>query len=159
MARLIPAAERITRARALIQKAYEHPVPAEGGKYDFSYIAQVKDYLRQAKDLVKFLSMNPGVSAEIKAEAKKIFEEADAANRRFSRDFQSVALCRLPPNLPRLEVCYHLTHENRFAEFWQSFARVQCPALCLTVMDYMDEHEQRKCLTLLTALMYNRCST
>jgi hypothetical protein len=81
MARLIPAAERITLARALIQKAYEHPVPAEGGKYDFSYIAQVKDYLRQAKDLVKFLSMNPGISAEIKAEAKKIFEEADAANR------------------------------------------------------------------------------
>jgi hypothetical protein len=81
MARLIPAAERITLARALIQKAYEHPVPAEGGKYDFSYIAQVKDYLRQAKDLVKFLSMNPGVSAEIKADAKKIFEEADAANQ------------------------------------------------------------------------------
>ena len=81
MARLIPADERITRARALIQKAYQHPVPAEGGKYDFSYIAQVKDYLRQAKDLVKFLSMNPGVSPEIKAEAKKIFEEADAANQ------------------------------------------------------------------------------
>jgi hypothetical protein len=36
MARLIPAAERISRARALIQKAYPHPVPAEGGKYDFS---------------------------------------------------------------------------------------------------------------------------
>jgi hypothetical protein len=81
MARLIPAAERITRARALIQMAYQHPIPAEGGKYDFSYIAQVKDYLRQAKDLVKFLSMNPGVNAEIKAEVKKIFEEADAANQ------------------------------------------------------------------------------
>jgi hypothetical protein len=81
MARLIPAAERISRARALIQKAYQHPIPAEGGKYDFSYIAQVKDYLRQAKDLVKFLSMNPGVNAEVKAEVKKIFEEADAANQ------------------------------------------------------------------------------
>jgi hypothetical protein len=31
MARLIPAAERITRPRALIQKAYEHPVPAVDG--------------------------------------------------------------------------------------------------------------------------------
>jgi hypothetical protein len=78
MARLIPSAERIVRARALIQKARDYPVPAEG-KVDFSYIAHVKDFLRQAKDMVKFLQMNPGVNAEIKAEARKIFEEADAA--------------------------------------------------------------------------------
>lgn len=76
-----PSHSRRRNPRALIQKAYEHTGPAEGGKYDFSYIAQVKDTLRQAKDLVKFLSMNPGVSPEIKAEARKIFEEADAANQ------------------------------------------------------------------------------
>ncbi len=52
MSRLITAAERIKRARALIKQARVLPVPAETGKYDLSYIAQVKDLLRQARDLV-----------------------------------------------------------------------------------------------------------
>jgi hypothetical protein len=43
MPRLIPAAERIVRARALIRQARELPLPAEGGRGDFSYIAKVKD--------------------------------------------------------------------------------------------------------------------
>ena len=45
MSRLIPAAERILRARTLIQQARDLPVPAEGGRGDFSYVAQVKDLL------------------------------------------------------------------------------------------------------------------
>jgi len=81
MAKMIPAAERIIRARALIQKARELPVPAELGKNDLSYIAGVKDLLRQARDLVKFIPMTAGVSAEMKEEVKKIYEEADQANR------------------------------------------------------------------------------
>ena len=68
-------------ARALIQKAREFPLPAEGGKYDFSYIAQVKDLLRQARDLVKYIPQTAGTSAEIKAEAVKIKLEADQADR------------------------------------------------------------------------------
>ena len=69
MAKLIPAAERILRARELIQKARDIPVPQEGlGKSDFSYIANVKDLLRQARDMVKFIPMTAGVSAEMKAE-------------------------------------------------------------------------------------------
>jgi len=51
MAKMIPAAERIIRARTLIQEAREFPVPAELGKNDLSYIAGVKDLLRQARDL------------------------------------------------------------------------------------------------------------
>jgi hypothetical protein len=47
MSRLIPAAERISRARQLIQQARDLPVPPELGRNDFSYIAQVKDLLRQ----------------------------------------------------------------------------------------------------------------
>ncbi len=43
MARLIPSAERILRARILIQQARELPVPEPLGNKDFSYIAQVKD--------------------------------------------------------------------------------------------------------------------
>jgi hypothetical protein len=81
MTRLIPAAERIKMARELIQKAREYPLPAEGGKYDFSYIAQVKDLLRQARDLVKFIPQTAGASAEVKADAVKIKLEADQADR------------------------------------------------------------------------------
>lgn len=82
MAKLIPAAERITRARKLIQQARDLPVPQGGlGKSDFSYIAQVKDLLRQARDMVKFIPQTAGVSAEMKEEVKKIFEEADQANQ------------------------------------------------------------------------------
>jgi hypothetical protein len=81
MTRLIPAAERINLARGLIQKAREFPIPADGGKHDFSYIANVKDLLRQARELVKFIPQTAGTSAEIKAEALKIKLEADQADR------------------------------------------------------------------------------
>jgi hypothetical protein len=81
MAKMIPAAERIIRARSLIQKARDFPVPAELGKNDLSYIAGVNDLLRQARDLVKFIPMTAGVSVEMKEEVKKVFEEADQANR------------------------------------------------------------------------------
>ena len=81
MAKMIPAAERIIRARNLIQEARDFPVPAELGKNDLSYIAGVKDLLRQARDLVKFIPMTAGVSTEMKEEVKKVFEEAEQANR------------------------------------------------------------------------------
>ena len=81
MAKLIPAAERIIRAREFIQRAREFPVPPELGKNDLSYIAGVRDLLRQARDLVKFIPMTAGVSAEMKGEVRRIFEEADQANR------------------------------------------------------------------------------
>ena len=82
MAKLIQAAERITRARDLIQQARDLPVPQTGlGKSDFSYIAQVKDLLRQARDLVKFIPQTVGVSAEMKEEVKKVYEEIEQASR------------------------------------------------------------------------------
>ena len=82
MAKLIPASERIIRARKLIQQARDLPVPQTGlGKSDFSYIANVKDLLRQAKDMVKFIPQMAGVSAEMKDEVKKVYEEAELANR------------------------------------------------------------------------------
>ena len=81
MAKLIPAEERIVRARKLIQKARVFPIPEGLGKNDLSYIAGVKDLLRQARDMVKFIPMRAGVSAEMKTEVQKIFEEADQANR------------------------------------------------------------------------------
>jgi hypothetical protein len=82
MPKLIPAAERVIRARNLIQQARELPVPQTGlGKSDFSYIAQIKDLFRQARDLVKFIPQTAGVSAEMKEEVKKIFEEIEQANK------------------------------------------------------------------------------
>lgn len=82
MAKLIPADERIRRARKLIQQARDLPVPTTGlGKSDFSYIANVKDILRQARDMVKFIPQTAGVSVEMKEEVKKIYEEIEQANR------------------------------------------------------------------------------
>lgn len=82
MAKLIPAAERLIRARKLIQQARDLPVPTTGlGKSDFSYIASVKDLLRQARDLVKFIPQTAGVSAEMKDDVKKVYEEIEQADR------------------------------------------------------------------------------
>jgi hypothetical protein len=81
MAKLIPAAERVIRARQLIQQAREFPIPPELGKNDLSYIAGVKDLLRQARDLVKFIPQTAGVSREMKEDVKKIYEEIEQANR------------------------------------------------------------------------------
>ena len=85
MSRLIPAAERILKARKYIQQARDLPVPAEGGKNNFSYIAQVKDFMRQARDMVKFISMTPSATAEMKDEVKKIYAEAGQAEREILR--------------------------------------------------------------------------
>jgi hypothetical protein len=82
MPKLIPAAERVIRARKFIQQARDLPVPQAGlGKSDFSYIAQVKDLLRKARDMVKFIPQTAGVSAEMKEEIKRIYEEIKQADR------------------------------------------------------------------------------
>lgn len=81
MSKLIPAAERIIRARALIQQARDLPIPAENGRNNFSYIAQVKSLLQQARDLIKFIRMTPSATSEIKEEVNKIYQEADQADR------------------------------------------------------------------------------
>lgn len=82
MAKLIPAAERIVRARKFIQKARDLPVPQSGlGKSDLSYVAEVKDLFRQARDMVKFIPQTAGVSAEMKAEVKLIYDEIEQADR------------------------------------------------------------------------------
>lgn len=81
MSKLIPAAERIVRARALIQQARDLPVPAENGRNNFSYIAQVKTLLQQARDLIKFIRLTPSATAEIKEKVNKIYQEAEQADK------------------------------------------------------------------------------
>ena len=77
MARLIPAAERIRRARDLVQQARDLPVASEAGRSDFSYIANVKDLMRQARDLVKFIPKSPSATEEMKAEIANLYEEME----------------------------------------------------------------------------------
>jgi len=82
MPKLIPATERLARARKLIQQARDLPAPTTGlGKSDFSYIANVKDLMRQAKDLIKFIPQTAGVSVEMKEEVKKVYEEIEQATQ------------------------------------------------------------------------------
>jgi hypothetical protein len=82
MPKLIPASERLTRARKLIQQARDLPVPTTGlGKSDFSYIATIKDLFRQAKDLVKFIPQTAGVSADMKEDVKQVYEEIEQATK------------------------------------------------------------------------------
>jgi len=85
MSPFIPAAERIQRARLLIQKARDLPVPSVGGKYDFSYIAQVKALLQEARDLIKYIPKTPSASAEVKEQVMQIMQEADQANKEIFR--------------------------------------------------------------------------
>ncbi len=81
MPKLITIAERITKARKLIQEARDYPIPSEGGRGDFSYIAHIKDLLRQARELIQFIPSQPSATDEIKAEVKAIYEEAEKANK------------------------------------------------------------------------------
>jgi hypothetical protein len=83
MSRLILAADRVLKARALIQKARDLPVPPpeDAGKYNFSYVAQVKAFLQDARDLVKYISKTPSATPEIKQQVIQILEDADRANQ------------------------------------------------------------------------------
>lgn len=81
MTKLIPNEERIVLARKMIDKARALPLPADRGWGDFSYTAQVKDTLRQANDLIKFIPMTTGPSAELKAEAAQLIKDIKAAEK------------------------------------------------------------------------------
>jgi hypothetical protein len=85
MAKLIPAAERVTRARALIQKARDLPAPPPSTFVDFSYAAQVKAVLQDARDLVKFIPYTPSASPEMKAEVAQLFKDIDQAEKELLR--------------------------------------------------------------------------
>ena len=81
MPKLIPAIERIRRARLLIEDARRVPAPADLGCNDLSYIAEVKDILRKARDLIKFIPQTPSATDEMKADVRKLFEELELADQ------------------------------------------------------------------------------
>jgi hypothetical protein len=75
MSKVLTTEERFAKARALMQKAREIPPSADGGWDSLSYAASVKDTLRQAHDLLKFLPQTAGVSSDQKTEAKALMQE------------------------------------------------------------------------------------
>jgi 23S rRNA pseudoU1915 N3-methylase RlmH len=77
MSRLITASERIVKARTLIDQARKLERSQEDPWQDFSYAAQVKDLMRQGRELIKFIGYTSGISEEIKEEAKVVFTELD----------------------------------------------------------------------------------
>lgn len=85
MARFIPAAQRIQKARALIEKARHVTVPEGAGRYDMAYIGEIKTLLREARDLVKFISYTPTASDEMKQEVAELFAECDRVDGQLLR--------------------------------------------------------------------------
>lgn len=81
MAKLIPAAERITKARKKIQEARELPVPAVGGKFDFGYVVKIKSLLKEARELVQLIPKTVGIAEETKKDAQLVIEEAAQADK------------------------------------------------------------------------------
>ena len=81
MTKLITATERIELARKLIQQAHDYPIPSDTGWTDFSYTAQIKDLLRHARDLIKFIGYTSGVSADVKTDSKAVANEIEQAEK------------------------------------------------------------------------------
>lgn len=81
MAKPMTPEKRVSKARELIKKAYEIPVPNSVGWEYFSYTAQVRDTLRQAFELVKLINHSPSTPDEVKADARAVIEEIAVAKK------------------------------------------------------------------------------
>ena len=81
MSKLIPPAKRVEQARMLIQQARDLPVPDDLGWENFTYVAKVKDLLRQAIELVKLIPYSPSASVELKAEVQDLVNEMGQAEK------------------------------------------------------------------------------
>lgn len=81
MARMIPAEQRVARARKLIQQARDLPPPEGDRLLDLTYMATVRETLQQARDLIKFIPYTPSASAEMKAEVAELFQTIDQTQK------------------------------------------------------------------------------
>ena len=75
MPKIITAHQRLEQAKELIQKARQLPTPPELGYRDLSFVAQVKNILRQARDLIKFIQYSPSLTPELKQETMNTLNE------------------------------------------------------------------------------------
>ena len=81
MPKTLTPRQRFDQAREFIQKAHEVPEPPGLGYRDLTFVAQVKDLLRQARDLVKFLQYSPSLNGETRAEYNAIMDEITQADK------------------------------------------------------------------------------
>jgi hypothetical protein len=81
MSKLIPAAERMARARTLIEKARQIPRPDATPQDYFTFVANVKDLMQQARDLIKFIPYSPSTTPEMKEEVNLINQETVAVEK------------------------------------------------------------------------------
>ncbi len=77
MAKALTPATRIEKARQLIFAAKSLEAPESVGWEYFSYVAQVKEELRKAFELLKLIPYSPNTPDPIKAEAKAVMEEIE----------------------------------------------------------------------------------
>lgn len=87
MAKLLTSSERIARARELIKNAHALAIPPDPGWQDYSYVSRVKDLMRQARDLVKFIPQNAGVSPDQKQEAQEMIKEIEQVEKEILQRF------------------------------------------------------------------------
>ncbi len=74
--------QRLDQAKEFIRQAREVPEPPGLGYRDLAFVAQVKDLLRQARDLVKFLQYSPSIDGEKRAEYDAIMDEIVQADKK-----------------------------------------------------------------------------
>jgi hypothetical protein len=77
MTKLITTEERIRKAREFMQKAQQEPVISQGPFLDLGYVARVKDFIRQARDLVKYVQFQPSVDADTKHSVLELMQEME----------------------------------------------------------------------------------
>jgi hypothetical protein len=73
MSKLITSEERIQKASELIA--------AQGTFLDLGYVAQVRDLLRQAREMIQFINYSPSTSQELKTKVGQLGEEIKKADR------------------------------------------------------------------------------
>jgi hypothetical protein len=81
MSRLITNDERLKKAVDLIRQARELPTDSRAMFMDIGYVAQVKDLLRQARDLVKFIPFSAGADIETKLVSKEILQQIERTEK------------------------------------------------------------------------------
>jgi ABC-type Na+ transport system ATPase subunit NatA len=81
MTKLITNQERIHKAKDLLLQAKEIPFDPKAVFMDIGYVAKVKDLLRQAKDLVKFIPFSPSADSETKQTTKEIFKQIEETEK------------------------------------------------------------------------------
>ncbi len=81
MSKLITNEERLKKAADLIEQARQFPTGSNNTFLDLGYVAQVKDLLRQARDMVKFIPFSPSADTGTKQTAKQLITQLEETEK------------------------------------------------------------------------------